>query len=503
MEACREETQCLALRGFRIFPRQGRMLDGEEPVELGARAFELLLALIEAPGAVVSKQALIGRAWPNRIVSENNLQVQISALRNALGADGDLIRTVSGRGYRFTGQVQPLSQALATPPDSAASRRAPPTNLPQTLSELIGRDAELEEVLRLAATHRLVTLTGSGGVGKTRVACEVARRMLPQFRDGVWVAELSPLSEPALVPAAVAAAAAIGLPGGAASAERVAAMLAGRDLLIVLDTCEHVIGAAAETVEALLHAGSGIRVIATSREPLKADGEWVYRLRPLPVPADDAGEPRDHHAVSLFVARARATAGEVAGDCASAAAVAAICRRLDGIPLAIELAAARAATLGIYTLAARLDDQLQLLTCGRRTALPRHQTLRAMLDWSYALLTHPERTVLRRLAVFDGAFGLAAVAAAAADDAMTPSEATDALANLIAKSLVAVDGDGGSVRYRLLETTRAYALEKLTESTAAPRVTQHPPERSDPSVRPLFPPILCGRPPDRAARALS
>jgi predicted ATPase/DNA-binding winged helix-turn-helix (wHTH) protein len=467
MEAGQESTEGFAFGRFRIFPRQRRMLVGDEPVELGSRAFDLLVALIEARGTVISKDALMSRVWQNLFIADNNLQAQISALRKAFGVDRHLIRTVAGRGYQFTGEVRSLSGASrerAHPGDTAAKLAPAPTNLPAPVSDLIGRDLELREVVSLAGSHRLVTLTGAGGVGKTRLALEAARQLLPQFRDGVWIAELSPLSDPNCVPAAIAAAVGIELAAGDASAETVAAALSAKELLIVLDTCEHVINAAAEMAEALLRASARARVIATSREALTIDGEWVYPMRPLPVPADNETDPLNYRAVSLFVARAQAADLNFSAERCNAAAIAAICRRVDGIPLAIELAAARAATLGIYSLADRLYDHLQLLTCGRRTALPRHQTLHATLDWSYELLTHPERAVLRRLGIFRGAFGLDAARAVAAGGDITPSDATEGLCNLVAKSLASAEVGIGIARYRLLETTRAYALEKLAES---------------------------------------
>lgn len=462
MEMEHECREGITFRRFRIYPRERRMLLGDEPVELGSRAFELLLALIEAAGTIVTRDELVGRVWPNRIVSDNNLQVQVAALRNVLGTDRDAIRTIAGRGYQFVAELYPLSSAGNPALGSSGANAAssfPQTNLPEPVSELIGRDTELPEILDLVRSRRLVTLTGPGGIGKTRLAIEAARRLLPHFSGGVWLADLSTVADPALALTAIAAAAELDCTEPV-SAERVIAALAGREVLIVLDTCEHVIDAAAEMAEALLNAGAGIRVIATSRETLKANGEWVYRVRPLSSPA--AGEPTllHHRAVSLFIARASATDVAFSAENGSAA-IAKICRRLDGIPLAIELAAARAATLGIYTLADRLDDHLQLLTCGRRTALPRHQTLRATLDWSYALLSEVERSVLCSVAVFRGIFRLDEAKAVAAEAAIAPMEATDALADLVAKSLVSTEIVDGETHYRLLETTRAYALEKL------------------------------------------
>ena len=282
----------------------------------------------------------------------------------------------------------------------------------------------MREILRLAAAHRLVTLTGAGGIGKTRLALAAARRLLPHFADGVWLVELAPLADPGSVPAD-------GCRGGRARARPVTVSrrtcgqaLGGKELLLVLDNCEHVIDAAARMAEALLRASPAVHLIATSREPLRAEGEQIYPVPPLAVPAEDAEDQDDllrYGAVRLFVERARAVAPRFAPDRRGAAMIATICRRLDGIPLAIELAAARVAALGIEALAARLDDRFQLLTGGRRTALPRHQTLRATLDWSYELLSEPERVILRRLAIFAGAFGLEAASAVVASTEIAPS----------------------------------------------------------------------------------
>ena len=330
----------------------------------------------------------MARVWPDRVVDENNLQSQISALRAALGTERELIRTVSGRGYQFTGELRILS---ADPGEHAGvvASALPPTNLPAPVAELIGRDAEVAEVVRLVGAHRLVSLTGIGGIGKTQLALTAASQLRPQFTDGVWLVELSPLSDPGLVPATVAAAVGLQLSAGEVSTRRVAQALADRRLLLVLDTCEHVIAAVTGMVEALLHANPAARVITTSREPLKAEGEWIYPVPPLAVPAAEADDFSRYGAALLFVLRSRASGAHVSQDQHAAAFIATICRRLDGIPLAIELAAARGGALGIEALAAGLDDRFRLLTGGRRTALLRHQTLRATLDWSYELLRSP------------------------------------------------------------------------------------------------------------------
>ena len=260
---------------FRIAPQRRELLADGRPIRLGGRAFDVLVALVEAGGAVVSKDALMRSVWPDRVVEDNSLQAQISTLRNALSADRGLIRTVSGRGYQFSGEIRILS---ASPDERAGAGAAaaepkstlPPTNLLEPVSELIGRDSEVEEVFGLVGAHRLVALTGVGGIGKTRLALAVARRLLPEFADGEWLAEFSPLSDPGLVPATVAAAVGLELGGGEVSARRVAQALADRRLLLVLDTCEHVIAAVAALAEAVLRAGSAVRIIATSREPLRA-----------------------------------------------------------------------------------------------------------------------------------------------------------------------------------------------------------------------------------------
>src|SRR6266436_8110130 len=444
MDLTSETPAIIEFGCFRIVPHRRELLADGRPIRLGGRTFDVLMALIEGQGVIVSKEALIGRVWPNLIVAESSLHVQISALRNAFGADRDLIRTISGRGYQFTGEIRtvaarPDTQAVARTAVPVPAAPRTPTNVAEPVSELIGRDVESEEVLGLAAAHRLVTLTGAGGIGKTRLGLDVARRLLPKFADGVWVIELAPLSDPDLVPVTVATELGLDLADNVISPERVANALAAKQLLLVLDNCEHLVGAAASMAEALLRANPAARVIATSREPLRAEGECLYRVPPLAVPTEgskDAEDPLRYGAVRLFVVRARAAAPQFSPDEHVAATIAVICRHLDGIPLAIELAAARTNALGAEELAARLDDCFHLLTGGRRTALPRHQTLRATLDWSYQLLPELERVVLRRLAIFAGSFTLQAASTIAAIDEITGSNSVDcAAANLVAKSL--------------------------------------------------------------------
>ena len=480
MDPADPPSASLAFGRFQVLPYRRELLADGQPLKLGGRAFDVLLALIEAHGGVVSKDALMARVWPDRVVEENALQAQISALRGAFGAERDLIRTVSGRGYQFTGEIntesaEPDERAgpatVMAKPGSAMA----PTNLPEQVSALIGREEELREVVSLAASHRLVTLNGAGGIGKTRLALAVARRLLPRFPDGVWLAELAPLPGPSLVPAVVATATGVETGAGTASADDVASVLSGKKILLVLDNCEHVIDAAATMAEALLRMAPAAHLIATSREPLKAEGEQVYPVQPLGVPAEHAEDDNDslrYGAVQLFLERTREAAPRFAPDQRLTATMAMICRRLDGIPLAIELAAARVAALGIEALATRLDDRFELLTGGRRTALPRHRTLRATLDWSYDLLSEGEKLLFRRVGVFASNFDLKAATGIASDANLAPEAVVEHLSGLVTKSLVAAYLDTPIPRFRLVETTRAYALEKLAASGERERLAR-------------------------------
>jgi predicted ATPase/DNA-binding winged helix-turn-helix (wHTH) protein len=460
---------------FQVLPHRREFSADGAPVPLGSRAFDVLMVLIEAGGELVTKDEILSRVWPGMVVEEHSLQFHISALRKVLGEDRGFIKTISGRGYRFVADTTPAADeqealagrgaALLPPPLPDAES---PTNLPAPTSELIGREVELSEASTLLTAHRLVTLVGAGGIGKTRLGFEVARRLRPSFANGVWVAELGPLSDPDLVPVTVVTALGLEMAGGPVTPERVASALGAMRLLLVLDNCEHVIDAAASMAEALLRANPRAHVMATSREPLRAADECLYRVPPLALPAEGTKDIEDllrYGAVQLFVARVRATETHFAPDQRLVPAMAAICRRLDGVALAIELAAARADALGVEGVAAHLDDRFHLLVGGRRTALPRHQTLRATLDWSYELLSEAERVVLRRLSIFAGSFTLEAADAIAASTELASLDIINAVANLVAKSLVAVNAGGTIARYRLLETTRAYALEKLTEGS--------------------------------------
>src|SRR5882724_6961085 len=431
----------------------------EERNLLAPKAFDVLRYLVEHPGRLVAHDELLEALWPKTYVQPEVLKSHIAAIRAVLGDDARkplFIETMSRRGYRF---IAPVTEG-------ASARPSRMTDLPEAVSELIGREAELPAVTALATEHRLVSLVGAGGIGKTRLALEVGRHLLPRFADGVFVAELGSLSSAELVPATVASALGLTHVAHTLSDGGVAGAVGTKKLLLVIDNCEHVIEAAARMAEALLRASPGVSLLATSREPLRVSGEYVYRVPSLDVPAEDRQDMEDvfrYGAVRLFVSRAHAAEPRYVAEGPVLAATAAICRRLDGIPLAIELAATRIVGFGVNGVAARLDDRFRLLTGGSRT-LARQQTMRATLDWSYDLLSESERVVLRRLGVFVGPFTMDAASAVAAGVDIPASEVADSVANLVGKSLLAADVGGAIVHYRLLETTRAYARDKLVGS---------------------------------------
>jgi predicted ATPase/DNA-binding winged helix-turn-helix (wHTH) protein len=432
---------------------------------IGERAFDIFVLLALAQGELVSKDEIIQRVWSGVAIGDNTLEVQVSALRKALGAERGLLKTAYGRGYRVLGAwTSGIPNARRAPSDAGAGRSSPSvrSNLPLPTSELFGRDEDISTVLALLGAHKLVTLVGTGGIGKTRLAQAVAHRLLDQQPDGVWMVELGTLSDPAMVPAAVAAALGIDISSGNAL-EAIVRSMTGKRMVLVLETCEHVVTAAAHLAEVLLRNCVGMQILATSREPLRADGEYLFTVSPLSVPTKNApvSQMVGHSAVQLFLARANAAAQDFPSDDKTIALVGVVCGHLDGIPLALELASARAATLGMEVLVARLDDRLQLLSEGRRTALPRHQALRATLDWSFDLLQETEQAVLRRLSVFAGAFDIDAAAGIAFSDDVPPDLVVNCVAELVAKSLIVWEADGMVRRYRLLDSTRAYALEKL------------------------------------------
>ncbi|MFN2459526.1 MAG: tetratricopeptide repeat protein [Candidatus Velthaea sp.] len=345
-----------------------------------------------------------------------------------------------------------------------------PNNLPRQISSFVGRDADIAEIKKQLDKTPVLTLVGAGGVGKTRCALQAGTELLQAYADGVWFVDFAPLGDPALVPHAIASALGVHESPNRALVETIVGFLRNRQALVILDNCEHVVVQAAHCAEAIVRACTHVRIVATSREPLGIGGERTYRVPSLSVPPRGAAagltaaEALSYGAIALFVERAEAVESRFRLTDAAAPIVAGICARLDGIALAIELAAARVNVLALPEIAEKLNERFWILTGGSRTALPRQQTLRALIDWSYDLLAAAERAVFRRLAVFAGSFALERAGAICADDALEASAVFDILASLVDKSLVQAERDAaGGTRYRLLESTRRYACEKLTD----------------------------------------
>ena len=426
------------------------------PVRVGSRALDVLIALVERPGELVGKDELIARAWPNTFVEESNLRLQVSALRRTLGEGNRYLVNVPGRGYSFVAPVTLSESPQPSGPHAADVK--PAHNLPAHLTRLIGRTDSVSRLARQLPRQRLITIVGPGGMGKTTVALAVAQALLAAHKDGTWLVDLSPLADPRLVPSALATV--LGLEIHADNPlPALIAFLREKEMLLVLDNCEHVINAAAAIADGILRSAPGVAILATSREPLRADGEHVHRLAPLESPRGSAGltaaAALSFPAIQLFVERAAANLDAFVLSDVDAPIVADICQKLDGIPLAIEFAAAHVEAFGVHGVAAHLDERLQLLTSGRRTAVPRHRTLSATLDWSYGLLTEAEQRVLRRLAIFAGGFTLDAARAVAAGATHPETKIIDPVAELVAKSLVAAEVGDTEPRLRLPDTTRA------------------------------------------------
>ncbi len=440
-----------------IRPAERQLLVEGRPAPVGARAFDVLIALIDHRDRVVTKNELLDLVWPGLVVEENNLHVQISTLRKILGPQA--VATIPGRGFRFTPQLE-QSETLSCP--------LPPRNhnLPAQLNSFIGREREIGELKKMLATARLVTLTSSGGTGKSRLSLQVAYELLPEYPDGVWFIELAPVADERRVPQTVASVLGVKEDAGRPVVEALIRFVRDRRILVILDNCEHLVQACADLAKQLLQSGPHVKILASSREHLHVAGEVNYPVPALAVPDRSertAGEAlARYEAVRLFVDRAIAAQPSFELTAANGAIVADICRRLDGIPLAIELAAARVRALSVEQIAARLNDCFHLLTGGDKTALPRQQTLRASIDWSYALLSIPERELFRRLSVFAGGWTLDAAECVGAGADVEVTSVLDLLTGLVEKSLVSLDASGE--RYRLLETVRQYGQELLAAS---------------------------------------
>jgi predicted ATPase/DNA-binding winged helix-turn-helix (wHTH) protein len=449
---------------------------GGASVPVGGRAFEIIEVLAKSAGELVTKDELMGRIWPGAIVLDNTLQVHAAAVRKALGPYRNLLKTETSRGYRLLGNWTVRPHDAARPPRGlqpiAGSGETPASNFPETVTRLVGRAAAIARLRDLMSAYRMVTLTGPGGIGKSALGIKVARRVLRDFPDGGWLVELASLSDPALVSATVAGVLGLRLGSINIVPEAVALAIGEKKLLLVLDNCEHLIGAVAPLAETLLARCPNVTIQATSREILRIQGEQVYRVPSLDVPAvDEMGAKGilEHSAPELFIARAGQLDTDFASDPGNLAMIAAICRQLDGIPLAIEFAAARAVALGLGHVAANLGGRLALLTVGRRTALPRHQTLRATLDWSYRLLSDAERALLNCLAIHAGPFSLQAARAVVGE---AGGDIEGGIADLVDKSLVIKTAGLETTEFRLLETTRVYARDRLTESGALAEIAR-------------------------------
>jgi predicted ATPase/DNA-binding winged helix-turn-helix (wHTH) protein len=453
---------CLA-PSARVLTKRG------EIVPVGDRALDLLIALVSRAGQVVSKADLFAIVWPRTSIVESALRVHIAALREALGDDraGRLIVSVRGRGYAFVAQTKRASAAdiqEETPERPIAKFQ---DHVPAPLVRIIGRDEVVAEIADELPRKRLVTITGTGGIGKTVVALALIRKLVNFFRDGVALLELASLDKPDLVAPQLASLLRVPAPDRQ-QIQYLISHVQQRHMLILFDNCEHVIETISPIAEAILRGAPQVHILATSREPLRALGERVYRLVPLAAPPASssltAAEALEFPAVQLFAERARATDSAFEMTDVDAPLVAEICTRLDGLPLAIELAAARLSFLGLPGLAGRLDDRFPVLTKGRRTALPRHRTLTAMIDWSHDNLDQEEKVVWRRLAVFPATFSIEAADSIARLQPSDDFNPADVLDRLVDKSVVSVEPQRDEVRYRLLESLRLYALEKLFES---------------------------------------
>jgi predicted ATPase/DNA-binding winged helix-turn-helix (wHTH) protein len=441
----------------RLLTRQGT------PVELGARALDILIALVSCPNEVVSKKELLARVWPDVTVEENSLRFHIVSLRKALGDGKDgarYITTLPGRGYCF---VAPISrsgdQSNAASPIVGSF---PHANLPGRLTRMVGRNDDVLTVSTQLTASRFVTIVGPGGVGKTTVAVAVGHHLMEAFAGAVLFVDLGMLSDPDLVATAIASMLGLAVQTDDATPNLIA-YLRNKRIILIFDTCEHLVEAAATLAADIVEAAPEVHILATSREALQVEGEHVYKLDALACPPDDpqltAAALQNYPATQLFVERAAASGARLDLNDADAAIVVSICQKLDGVALAIELAARRVESYGLQQTAALLDQRLTLLWLGPRTAPPRQKTLQATLDWSYGLLSELERVVLRRLAVFVGHFTLDAALAVVTSAAADQSTVFGAIDSLVAKSMVATRPIGAMVRYRLLDTTRAYALE--------------------------------------------
>jgi predicted ATPase len=473
----RQSKDVLSFGPFRLFAAERLLKKGDEPIPLGGRALDILIALAERAGEVVTHKELISTVWPDVTVEEANLRFQIAALRKALGDGREGARYVSnvaGRGYCF---VASITRSAAAPTASITGITATERvrKLPPRLTRMVGRDDTVRALTQQLQEWRFVSIVGPGGVGKTTVAISVAHALIDGFQSAVFFIDLAALTDATLVPTSIASV----LGFMVQTQDPVVSLLAfigDRKILLVLDNCEHVIGVAAALAERVISETPQAHVLATSREALRVEGEHVHLLYSLDCPPENVGstamEVLKYPAAQLFMERAAASGYGVALRDIDAPIVARSCRRLDGIALAIELAASRVGSLGIFGTAELLDNRFGLLWQGRRTALPRHETLNAMLDWSYSLLSEREKVVLCRLSVFVGDFTVQAAGSVASGTEADEADVIDAVTSLVAKSLISTTVINESTYYRLLDTTRTYTATKLAGRDETDRIAR-------------------------------
>jgi predicted ATPase/DNA-binding winged helix-turn-helix (wHTH) protein len=443
----------------RVLRREG------EALPLGSRALDLLIYLAERPGRVIAKQELIDHVWSDVTVEEGSIRVNVAAIRKALG-DGQFgnryIANIRGRGYSFVGTVVPVAGGT----ESRNAKFRHQGSLPVRPLMMIGRETVVSEVSDKLRNERFVTLLGPGGIGKTTIAMAVAHALAEEFAGQVHFVDLESLTDPRHVAGAVATSLGFALKSKDPGPELLD-LVRSQKLLVILDSCEHVIETVALLAEQLYQESEQVYLLATSRELLKVEGEHCCRVLPLDFPPDGSEQTANavlrYPAVQLFVRRVAARAGGFVLTDEEAPFVAEMCRKLDGMPLAIELAAGQVAALGLKNTVSRLVSRLELLKLSHRTTVPRHRTLKATLDWSYDRLSAGERILLRRIAPFVGHFTLEGARSVAGELGAGTGEIFDAIAGLVEKSLIATRIDEAQAQYRLLDTTRAYALEKLEE----------------------------------------
>ncbi|MCU7250858.1 ATP-binding protein [Pseudomonas koreensis] len=467
-------NQAIGFGPYRIHPGQRLVLEGDQPLRLGRRAMDILLILLAHPGEVVSKQQLIAGVWPDSVVEDINLRVHMAALRKALG-DGQAgqryIVTVAQRGYSF---VAPIAlQSLDSPPPAKPGRH----NLPLRRTRMIGRQPLVDSLMTQLPRQRCITLVGPGGIGKTTVALRVAEQLIGRYRDGIRLLDLAPLNDARLICSHLAGLLDLSLH----DSEPLACLinsLRDRQMLLVIDNCEHLIDAVALLGESILRGAPQVHILATSRESLRAEGEFVQRLEsldcPPPIAVLDREQAMGFSALQLFIERAMAVHESFELSDAELPLASEICRRLDGIPLALELAAAQVASLGLDGLLTQLQGRLPT---GNQTSLGRHETLRATLDWSFNLLNPCEQICLRRLGVFRGGFTLESAAAVIVGQQVEPGEVFASITQLVGKSLLSVEVGDEEVFYRLLDTTRRYALETLERAAELGTIRERHAER--------------------------